>query len=195
MCVLHGQVYHRISVLLPSGNKDPSYGQMYIYDPVDAADRRVKLDPGLEKRLCEKIHRMLLRCENPYVASCKHMYEKMQSHEQGDDAQVVLRFRSGDTPDPRRYNEPSGRDVAAVFAGDKPPSRREISVYSRSSQETGDTHGVSYLNEHVDPMTYPLLFPNGDTCWCPELQVAGKTDQPPTYAPTILGIATSTCKH
>ena len=153
MYVLHGQVYHRISVLLPSGNKDPSYGQLYIYDPVDAADRRVKLDPGLEKRFCEKIHRMLLRCENPYVASYKHMYEKLQSHEQGDAAPVVLRFRSGDTPDPRRYNEPSGRDVAAIFTGDKPPSRREISVYGRSSQETGGTHDASYLNEHVDPMT------------------------------------------
>ena len=98
--VLHGQVYHRISVLLPSGNKDPSYGQLYIYDPVDAAERRAKIDPGLEKSYCEKIHRMLIRCQNPYVSWYKHMYEKLTSHEQGDDTPVVLRFRSGDTLGP-----------------------------------------------------------------------------------------------
>ena len=74
------------------------------------------------------------------------MYEKLTSHEQGDDTPVVLRFRSGDTPDPRRYNEPSGRDVAAIFTGDKPPSRRDISVYVRSSTGAAGTHDVSYLN-------------------------------------------------
>ena len=116
---------------------------------------------------------MLLRISNPYVESYKHMYETMRANEQGDNAPTVLRFRSGDTPDPRRYNEPSGRDVAAIFTGDRPPSRREISVYDRSSTGTGDTHDVSYLNEHVDPMTYPLLFPSGERGWCPELQVAG----------------------
>ena len=63
--VLRGQVYRRILVLMPSGNKDPSYGQLYIYDPDEATDRRAKIDPGLEKSFCEKIHRMLIRCINP----------------------------------------------------------------------------------------------------------------------------------
>ena len=48
--VVHGQVYHRINVLMPSGNKDPSYGQLYIYDPVEAVDRRANIDLGLSKR-------------------------------------------------------------------------------------------------------------------------------------------------
>ena len=107
------------------------------------------------------------------------MYEQLRTNEQHDDSQAVLRFRSGDTPDPRRYNEPSARDIAAVFTGDRPPSRREISVYSRTSAGAGDTHDVSYLNEHVDPMTYPLLFPAGDKGWCPELQIAGTEHEPP----------------
>ena len=65
--MLHGQVYHRIGMLMLSGSKDPSYGKLYIYDPVEAVDRRAKIDLGLEKRYCEKIHRMLMRCQNPYV--------------------------------------------------------------------------------------------------------------------------------
>ena len=27
------------------------------------------------------------------------------------------------------------------------------------------------MNEHVDPLTYPLLFPYGERGWCPELKV------------------------
>ena len=29
-------------------------------------------------------------------------------------------------------------------------------------------------------MTYPLLFPAGERGWCPELQVAGATTEPPS---------------
>lgn len=45
--VMHGQVYHRISVLMPSGEIDLSHGQLYIYDPAAAAARRSALDLGL----------------------------------------------------------------------------------------------------------------------------------------------------
>ena len=70
--VLHGQVYHRISVLLPSGNKDPAYGQLYIYDPVEAADRRAKIDPGLGK---------LLRKDSPNADSLpKSVRGRVQTH-------------------------------------------------------------------------------------------------------------------
>ena len=53
-------------------------------------------------------------------------------------------------------------------------------MYSRSSDGAGDTHDVRYLNGHVDPMTYPLLFPAGDKGWCPELRVAGAETEQPT---------------
>ena len=74
---------------------------------------------------------------------------------------VTLRFTSGSTPDPRRYNEPSARDVAIVDTGSSPPSYRAATVYCRSDDGCGDTHRMSTLNEHVDPLTYVLLFPSG----------------------------------
>ena len=93
----------------------------------------------------------------------RQLYEKLREQEQGGaGGPLVLRFSSGDTPDPRRYNDPTAHDVAAIFPGDRPPSKREISVYCRAGDEYGDTHDVSYLSEHVDPLTYPLLFPAGD---------------------------------
>ena len=38
--VLHGQAYHRISTLYPAENKAPRFGQIYIYDPIEAAGHR-----------------------------------------------------------------------------------------------------------------------------------------------------------
>ena len=85
---------------------------------------------------------------------------------------VALRFTSGSTPDPRRYNEPSARDVAMVFTGSDPPSFRAATVYCRSADGCGDTHRMSTLNEHVDPLTYVLLCPYGEKGWCPDLKAA-----------------------
>ena len=83
---------------------------------------------------------------------------------------AALRFKSGSTPDPRRYNQPSARDVAVVYTNSDPPSFRAATVYCRSDEGCGDTHQMSSLNEHVDPLTYPLLFPYGEKGWCPDLK-------------------------
>jgi len=180
--VLHGQVYHAVSTLYPSQGGQPKYGQLYIYDPHEASQRRTAVDPGLDRDVLEKLHKLLLRCRNPYVQWYQHMHEKCQQLiRSGDDSTVVLRFRSGTVPDPRRYNEPTGGDIAAVYTGDVPPTKRDLSVYARSAEGSGETHNISYLNEHVDPLTYPLLFPTGETGWCPDL-VQVDTDKIPQKA-------------
>ena len=63
--------------------------------------------------------------------SWKTNKQKIQQHESAgtDLPEVVLRFRSTSTPDPRRYNAPSSREVAFIFEGDEPPTKRDISVY------------------------------------------------------------------
>ena len=99
------------------------------------------------------------------------MHEQMKQQEaRGLLPTVALRFRSGSTPDPRVYNEPSALDVAVVFTGSDPPSFRAATVYSRSADGCGDTHRMSTLNEHVDPLTYVLLCPYGEKGWCPDLK-------------------------
>lgn len=95
---------------------------------------------------------------------------------------MVHRFRSGDTLDPRRYHEPTSQDIAAIFTNERAPSTRDISVYGRSDTSCGDTHDVSFLNDHTGPSTYPLLFPAGTKGWCPELQIAGAEDDFPSQS-------------
>ena len=77
--VLHGQAYHLISTLLPSEGKRPAYGQLYIYDPHEAAEHRVRADPGLRAQILRDLHNMLITCRNPYVTWYKHLHEKVWS--------------------------------------------------------------------------------------------------------------------
>ena len=173
--VLHGQAYHGISTLLPSSDRAPSHGQLYIYDPQEAAQRRVQWDEGLRNAHLVRLHNMRMRDVSPpnrYAQGYKHMHERMLEQQRAGHApDVALRLRSGQTPDPRRYNAPSAEDIAVVFPGTHPPSSRDITVYLQADEACGDTHAISHLSEHVDPLTYPLLFPNGDKGWCPDLRI------------------------
>ena len=135
-----------------------------FFDPAEAATQRCAWDTGLRREILDKLHRMMIEhpVANPYAAGYRHMHEQLRHQEEhGETPDVVLRFRSGSTPDPRRYNEPSARDTAVVFSGSHPPTKRDITIYPRRDAGCGDTQSVSILNEHLDPLTYPLLFPFG----------------------------------
>ena len=96
------------------------YGQLYIFDPAEAAELRHRWDAGLRLSILEELHDMMTSSPtmNPYASSYRHMHEQLKEQEQcGQIIDVVLRFRSGSTPDPRRYNEPTARDIAAVYSG------------------------------------------------------------------------------
>ena len=53
-------------VALPSESKDPSYGQLYIYGPAEAAERRTQLGACLDKAL--------LVLEPVSVMDCQHRH-------------------------------------------------------------------------------------------------------------------------
>ncbi|CEP12793.1 hypothetical protein, partial, partial [Parasitella parasitica] len=77
---VHGELYHLQGPMTPaaSGNSQPSYNQLYIYDPDFAAnirashDRNNELDNELISELSEMLH---LRCNNPFVNIYKHAHE------------------------------------------------------------------------------------------------------------------------
>ena len=74
---------------------------------------------------------------------------------------------------------PAHADLTAIGRGD-------VVCADRPSTGSGGTRCVSYLNEHVGPMAYPLLSPAGERCWCPNFQVARAMTEPPSKA-DILG--------
>ena len=82
---------------------------------------------------------------------------------------VSFQFRTGVSQDPRRYNAPRSADVAVVYQGDAPPTNRVITVHPRAQPGQFQTHRPSELSDHLDPMTYPLLFPDGQPGYHPQL--------------------------
>ena len=169
--VIHGQVHRRVSALLPADGGAPRYGQLYIYDPHEAAAHRARWNEGLREPVLERLHEELLRLGNPFPAAYRSLHEELRRAEAGPapHSNVVLRFSAGATPDPRRYNTPSMGEIAAVYPSNRPPSKKHLSVYPRGAPGRGTLHDASILHECVDPLTYPLLFPRGELGWCPEL--------------------------
>ena len=72
--------------------------------------------------------------------------------------------------DLRRYSVPQGDKLAVIFESqDGAPARpRDLVVGPRDP--TMPIYRVSGRNEHVDPMTYPLMFPAGTPGWHENLQ-------------------------
>ena len=191
--VLHGQAYHSISTLYPGDGRDPRFGQFYIFDPKEAAERRASAFGGLSPRLLLDLQRMLeepVRREgenqrqprNPYPQAFLHLHQRVQQEEARANArgevprQQVLRMTCAEVRDPRRYNKPTSREVAVVYVGQGPVPNSFVHVYPRRTaqalegQAGGDTQRLSYLAEHTDPLTYPLIHTEGTLGWSTNLE-------------------------
>ena len=81
-----------------------------------------------------------------------------------------LGFAAATDSDLRRYNAPQGDELAVIFESQDgaPAGPRDLVVWPRDP--TTPIYRVSERNEHVDPMTYPLLFPAGTPGWHENLQ-------------------------
>ena len=65
--VVHGQCYHATGTLQPAEGKQPSYGQLYIFDPKEANDQRMSAYANLDRPILDKLAN-LLHDLNPYAA-------------------------------------------------------------------------------------------------------------------------------
>eukprot|EP00973_Karenia_brevis_P073502 10213268-Karenia_brevis.AAC.1 len=83
----------------------------------------------------------------------------------------VMRLAGGTDKDPRTYNLPASAEISCVVVGQGPFPSNFISVYERKDEDArGSTHEISYLSEHVDPLTYPLLHVDGTLGYSTALQ-------------------------
>ena len=75
-------------------------------------------------------------------------------------------------PFDRRLNKPLHEEVAAIFTGENgvPPEREYVAISSRDNS----LQFLKDYSEMVDPMSYPLLFPNGDPGFKPKMPHVGE---------------------
>ena len=162
MC--HGLVYHMAGILFPDDPENAHYAQHYLYDPGDANQAWLRRDPDLDDRTLTILSDMMEQY-SPYVRNYNSMRTIVAEN---TDRKVELGFTSDTEIDMRRYNQPQLQEPAAVFVGEEggPETNRDIVVLPKHAA----TFRVLELSEHVDPLAYPLLFPNGDPGWTRNMQ-------------------------
>ena len=166
---VHGHLYHHLGALHPERPGAPRrYARLYVVDTATANAERLgrfgndALRPGLMTDL-ERMHEV-----NPHVHAFRSMAAVLEEEERAAAAagrrpeRISLVLHRQPQQDPRRFNDPVGAEVAAVFVGrDGVPPDRDLVVYPR-----GDSlQTISCLSAHADPLIYPLLFPHGEMGW------------------------------
>ncbi|XP_031639257.1 putative uncharacterized protein DDB_G0286901, partial [Contarinia nasturtii] len=140
----------------------PIYAQLYFFD-TDTANYSRMNNQNNERCLrsvMNKISEELDRV-NPYVGSFRKMHEQIVQFPRKELSIVMKADRDLDL---RRFNEPISTDVAVIFTSTdgEPPYERNMIAFHKV---TNEVRKISILEPSLDPLAYPLLFPNGDKGW------------------------------
>ncbi|CAG8695146.1 3887_t:CDS:2, partial [Racocetra fulgida] len=155
-----GGIYHLIGSLLPIDGI-PKFLQLYIYDTEFETANRLYIMPQLRQDILEFI-KLMLNQLNPFIINFRSISSYMNI------AELCLLIRADHGLDQRVYNKPTASQVAAVWVEGNNSieyAERDIIVQSQSK----DLIRISELSGSYDPMQYPLLFPQGDYGWHPNI--------------------------
>ena len=115
-----------------------------------------------------------IRKHNPYSKSYEQMriVERKLSKENKCIPTIKLMFKKITGKVNKRYALPKANEIAAVFTADQGEPKFDIDFTVYKIQNKSDSinfQTLSFLSPHVDPMTYPLLFINGELGWSVEM--------------------------
>ena len=159
-------MYHKISQLHPETCKSPGFSQIYIYDQHNELDNHLQSFNNLDRKLLQELQDVIKNV-NLYAQEYLHVAEIIKL-KPTEDKQLVLKATK-QTVDPRRYNLPTGTDVAVVIPtdGQNSTSHRDVVIY-KSAVHHPD--GFALMNTDTrhpmyDPLMYVLIFSCGDKGW------------------------------
>ena len=171
---IHGQVYHNTTPM-DVDKINPKYADLYFMDAAQALEFRAhsEVNAGCCRDLMEEIDAML-REKNPYAAVYKMMRQVLEEEYRQTEAenlphQTVGMIISSDRKnlDQRRYNSPTTNEIAVLFksSNTKHPAGRDIRGHLFIPVGGRRFIQIDTQKPMCDPMTYPLLFPNGEDGW------------------------------
>ena len=165
---INGQLYHSISQLQPEPGKPPGFSQIHIYDQQHELDNCMRPFPTLDHELLLELQQMI-KSVNPYAHKYLQVADLMEEHPIGN-IKMVLRSPTKQV-DPRRYNLPSGTDVAVIMPSDahEAASKRDVVVYR--SEEHPEGHSlmtIDTIHSMYDPLMYVFMFPFSDKGYSPD---------------------------
>ena len=167
---IHGQTYFRSADLHPTEDRRRAYGQLYVIDSDQANAERMNRPENhkCDERLMKDLDSML-RTHHSFAKRFMTVAE-IEKEEEKRRGVVTLKMMFSKTPglDMRVYNEPTSSEVAVVFTGPDggAPDRIDLSICNRN----GRIQTINHCSPNCDPMTFPLLFPNGEFGWDPSME-------------------------
>ncbi|XP_057381786.1 uncharacterized protein LOC130704351 [Daphnia carinata] len=173
---IHGQIYHNTTAIgYQHEDNAPKYAQLYFIDSSQANEFRASNPANVrcDRFLMEQLDSLLRQC-NPYAAMYKNMSQmaaeedllaEMEGRRPMEIGMIIRNDRR--TQDERRYNSPTGEEIAVVFKSidGAPPENRDIRGHLLIPRRGNRFILIDTQKPMCDPMTYPLLFPNGDNGW------------------------------
>src|ERR1043165_9631201 len=111
----------------------------------------------------------MLRSTNPFAHAFKkmHQIELAESTKAAEENRAIkpvrMIFSLNANTDSRRYNEPTGGEIALVFVGEEGEPHGEIDFTVHPIVTHLQT--LTNLSPNADPIVYPLLFPYGEKGW------------------------------
>ncbi len=160
---ISGQVYHSLGTIFPNCNSSPVFSQLYVYDREHELANRQKRNPDrMDEKTLQELQDMM-HAHNPYVKEYIKAADMVQQNP-SQDIQLVLKATG--TPDPRRYNLPTGNDLAIVIpqVATNKPTYRDVVLYKTANDHPQGytTVCINEMHPMYDPTAYPLLFVFGD---------------------------------
>lgn len=161
---IHDVFYHRVGPMTAGSGRNPSYAQLYFYDVDTANNYRmgVQSNQSCDLNIMRELSLELDRI-NPFVRSFRTMKEQCQLVDNVEkEIQMVITVNRNS--DLNRFNDATRTDVAVIFStvDGEPPFNESMISFSKTN---GTIKNISTLDSALDPMAYPLLFPNGDLGW------------------------------
>ena len=164
---IRGELIHRIGSLLPISSQQPRFSQIYIFDsdPQHQAETRLSYHHGLLNRSTVLQLQHMLRLHNPYIHVFMTAKERLDVSE---NVSLCLKTVDTDHLDHRRYNRPTASEIAVIMpgTGEEQFDKRDIVLQARN----GPFKRISELHSAYCPLRYPILFPNGQQGWHPDMR-------------------------
>jgi len=161
---INGTVHHKLSHLLPNGERPPQFSQIYIYDSEMQTQIRSGMFSGtIDSTILNKVQELLDQF-NPYVRIYKQAGEILRK-EPSKSLNIVL--KSNTTKD-KTLNLPTSSEIAVLMINSEDSdtiSKRDVIVNKRNDT---DKYPLMFLNENIsyyDPLGYSLMHINGEQGW------------------------------
>ena len=163
---INGQVYHTISQLLPDPGCAHKFSQLYLYDSAAELNARLQVFDNLDQTIIKELQDMISSV-NPYAALYHSIRDFLHCNPMAD-VTLVLNTSSKEI-DNRRYNVPTGTDIAMVIPveNENKPLNKHIVIYKNREHNPTKSELITMddKNPMYDPLLYVLMFPYGDKGW------------------------------